>query len=202
MLYSILTATFTVSPPLCALWLPPTFLDLCSDLPELEIVSLLSEGQPNYTLRADSVFGYDSEDWLHTPLLPPQVVLGLTHEQIQETLKYFCEFPQAAEHLHANTQALLKNPETSGWFQENNKLHGSSFKWDSATGLGGDGIVEKAGYLGELHCQGSMSRSGSKSDGREGIHEELLDVSPSSFMGSWGHAVSCVGRKSVFNPEG
>ncbi|TKS69107.1 Trafficking kinesin-binding protein 1 106 kDa O-GlcNAc transferase-interacting protein [Collichthys lucidus] len=66
-----------------------TFFDLCSDLPELEIVSLLSEGQPNYTLRADSVFGYDNDDWLHTPLLPPTVVLGLTHEQIEETLKYF-----------------------------------------------------------------------------------------------------------------
>uniref|UniRef100_G3Q2Y0 Huntingtin associated protein 1 n=1 Tax=Gasterosteus aculeatus aculeatus TaxID=481459 RepID=G3Q2Y0_GASAC len=63
--------------------------NLCSDLPELEIVSLLSEGQPNYTLRADSVFGYDNDDWLHTPLLPPAVVLGLTREQIEETLKYF-----------------------------------------------------------------------------------------------------------------
>ncbi|XP_034717364.1 trafficking kinesin-binding protein 1, partial [Etheostoma cragini] len=66
-----------------------TLTDLCSDLPELEIVSLLSEGQPNYTLRADSVFGYDNDDWLHTPLLPPTVALGLTHEQIEETLKYF-----------------------------------------------------------------------------------------------------------------
>lgn len=66
--------------------------DLCSDLPELEIVSLLSEGQPNYTLRADSVFGYDHDDWLHTPLLPPEVALGLTHEQIEETLKYFCKY--------------------------------------------------------------------------------------------------------------
>ncbi|XP_028444456.1 trafficking kinesin-binding protein 1 [Perca flavescens] len=66
-----------------------TLTDLCSNLPELEIVSLLSEGQPNYTLRADSVFGYDNDDWLHTPLLPPTVVLGLTHEQIEETLKYF-----------------------------------------------------------------------------------------------------------------
>ncbi|XP_068448603.1 trafficking kinesin-binding protein 1 isoform X3 [Clinocottus analis] len=65
------------------------YSDLCSDLPELEIVSLLSEGQPNYTLRADSVFGYDNDDWLHTPLLPPSVVLGLTHEQIEETFKYF-----------------------------------------------------------------------------------------------------------------
>lgn len=52
-------------------------------------MSLLSEGQPNYTLRADSVFGYDNDDWLHTPLLPPEVVLGLTHEQIEETFKYF-----------------------------------------------------------------------------------------------------------------
>lgn len=66
-----------------------TLTDLCSDLPELEIVSLLSEGQPNYTLRADSVFGYDNDDWLRTPLLPPEVVLGLTHEQIEETFKYF-----------------------------------------------------------------------------------------------------------------
>ncbi|XP_028278267.1 trafficking kinesin-binding protein 1 [Parambassis ranga] len=66
-----------------------TITDLCSDLPELEIVSLLSEGKPNYTLRADSVFGYDNDDWLHTPLLPPEVVLGLTHEQIEETFKYF-----------------------------------------------------------------------------------------------------------------
>uniref|UniRef100_UPI0037E70A20 trafficking kinesin-binding protein 1 n=1 Tax=Semicossyphus pulcher TaxID=241346 RepID=UPI0037E70A20 len=66
-----------------------TLTDLCSNLPELEIVSLLSEGQPNYTLRADSVFGYDNDDWLHTPLLQPEVALGLTHEQIEESLKYF-----------------------------------------------------------------------------------------------------------------
>lgn len=69
-----------------------TLTDLCSDLPELEIVSLLSEGQPNYTLRADSVFGYDNDDWVHTPLVPAEVVLGLTCEQIEETFKYFCEF--------------------------------------------------------------------------------------------------------------
>lgn len=72
-------------------------LDLCSDVPELEIMSLLSEAQPRYTLRADGVFGYDHDDWLHTPLLPPEVALGLTYEQIEETLKYFCKcsFPWA-----------------------------------------------------------------------------------------------------------
>uniref|UniRef100_A0A665V665 Si:dkey-28e7.3 n=1 Tax=Echeneis naucrates TaxID=173247 RepID=A0A665V665_ECHNA len=43
----------------------------------------------NYTLRADCVFGYDIDDWLHTPLLQPEVALGLTHQQIEETLKYF-----------------------------------------------------------------------------------------------------------------
>lgn len=72
--------------------MPPPTSDLCSELPELEIVSLLSEGQPSYTLRADSVFGYDHDDWLHTPLVPREVVLGLTHEQIEETLKYFREY--------------------------------------------------------------------------------------------------------------
>lgn len=66
-------------------------LDLCSDLPELEIMSLLSEGQPRYTLRADSVFGYDNDDWLHTPLLPPELSPGLTYEQMEESLKYFCK---------------------------------------------------------------------------------------------------------------
>uniref|UniRef100_A0A8D3BMD7 Huntingtin associated protein 1 n=1 Tax=Scophthalmus maximus TaxID=52904 RepID=A0A8D3BMD7_SCOMX len=68
---------------------PPSSPSPHSWLPQLEIVSLLSEARPNYTLRADSVFGYDNDDWLHTPLLPPTVVLGLTHEQIEETLKYF-----------------------------------------------------------------------------------------------------------------
>ena len=54
-------------------------------------MSLLSEGVPNYTLRADCLFGYDHDDWLHTPLLPPEVTLGLTYEQIDETFKYFRE---------------------------------------------------------------------------------------------------------------
>ncbi|XP_029632826.1 trafficking kinesin-binding protein 1 isoform X8 [Salmo trutta] len=67
-----------------------TLTELCSGGDsEVEIVSLLSEGLPNYTLRADCMFGYDHDDWLHTPLLPPEVALGLTHDQIEETLKYF-----------------------------------------------------------------------------------------------------------------
>ncbi|KAL1005994.1 hypothetical protein UPYG_G00066550 [Umbra pygmaea] len=35
------------------------------------------------------MFGYDHDDWLHTPLLPPEAALGLTHDQIEETFKYF-----------------------------------------------------------------------------------------------------------------
>ncbi|XP_046714406.1 trafficking kinesin-binding protein 1, partial [Silurus meridionalis] len=68
-----------------------TLTDVCSgvDLPEVEIVSLLAEELPRYTLRADHVFGYDHDDWLHTPLLPPEAALGLTYEQIDETFKYF-----------------------------------------------------------------------------------------------------------------
>ncbi|KAK2874410.1 hypothetical protein Q8A67_021563 [Cirrhinus molitorella] len=67
-----------------------TLTDLCSsvDLPEVEIVSLLTEELPKYTLRADHVFGYEHDDWLHTSLLPPEAALGLTQEQIDETLNH------------------------------------------------------------------------------------------------------------------
>uniref|UniRef100_A0A3P8QJ64 Trafficking protein, kinesin binding 1a n=1 Tax=Astatotilapia calliptera TaxID=8154 RepID=A0A3P8QJ64_ASTCA len=65
--------------------------DVCNntDLPELEIISLLEEQLPVYKLRADTIFGYDQDDWLHTPLLGPDAAVDLTTEQIEETLKYF-----------------------------------------------------------------------------------------------------------------
>lgn len=65
--------------------------DVCNstDLPEVEIISLLEEQLPHYKLRADTIYGYDHDDWLHTPLLSPDVNLDLTTEQIEETLKYF-----------------------------------------------------------------------------------------------------------------
>ncbi|XP_076146848.1 trafficking kinesin-binding protein 1-like [Alosa pseudoharengus] len=66
-----------------------TDLSYNANLPEVELVSLLSEELPRYTLRADYVFGYDHDDWLHTPILPPEVALGLSPELIEETLKYF-----------------------------------------------------------------------------------------------------------------
>uniref|UniRef100_A0A3B4BDF3 Uncharacterized protein n=1 Tax=Periophthalmus magnuspinnatus TaxID=409849 RepID=A0A3B4BDF3_9GOBI len=67
------------------------FADVCNntDLPELEIISLLEEQLPVYKLRADTIFGYDQDDWLHTPLVDPSSPLDLTTEQIEETLKYF-----------------------------------------------------------------------------------------------------------------
>ncbi|KAM8945821.1 trafficking kinesin-binding protein 1-like [Pelodytes ibericus] len=68
-----------------------TITDVCTsgDVPEVEIISLLQEQLPSYTLRADAMFGYEHDDWLHTPLLPPDLPLQLTPEQIEETLKYF-----------------------------------------------------------------------------------------------------------------
>uniref|UniRef100_A0A7N8XLN7 Trafficking kinesin protein 1 n=1 Tax=Mastacembelus armatus TaxID=205130 RepID=A0A7N8XLN7_9TELE len=50
---------------------------------------LLEEQLPLYKLRADTIFGYDQDDWLHTPLVDPNSTLDLTTEQIEETLKYF-----------------------------------------------------------------------------------------------------------------
>uniref|UniRef100_A0A4W6FQ40 Trafficking kinesin protein 1 n=1 Tax=Lates calcarifer TaxID=8187 RepID=A0A4W6FQ40_LATCA len=68
-----------------------TITDVCNstDLPEFEIISLLEEQLPVYRLRADTVYGYDHDDWLHTPLVAPDAKLDLTTEQIEETLKYF-----------------------------------------------------------------------------------------------------------------
>lgn len=68
-----------------------TITDVCNstDLPEFEIISLLEEQLPVYRLRADTVYGYDHDDWLHTPLVAPEASLDLTSEQIEETLKYF-----------------------------------------------------------------------------------------------------------------
>uniref|UniRef100_A0A8C4GRG0 Trafficking protein, kinesin binding 1 n=1 Tax=Dicentrarchus labrax TaxID=13489 RepID=A0A8C4GRG0_DICLA len=49
----------------------------------------LEEQLPVYRLRADTVYGYDHDDWLHTPLVAPDTRFDLTTEQIEETLKYF-----------------------------------------------------------------------------------------------------------------
>lgn len=70
--------------------------DVCNstDLPEFEIISLLEEQLPVYRLRADTVYGYDNDDWLHTPLVAPDARFDLTAEQIEETLKYFCKCVQ------------------------------------------------------------------------------------------------------------
>uniref|UniRef100_A0A667ZMT8 Trafficking kinesin protein 1 n=1 Tax=Myripristis murdjan TaxID=586833 RepID=A0A667ZMT8_9TELE len=66
-------------------------INVCNntDLPELEIISLLEEQLPVYRLRADTIFGYDQDDWLHTPLVSSDAALDLTTQQIEETLKYF-----------------------------------------------------------------------------------------------------------------
>ncbi|XP_069067596.1 trafficking kinesin-binding protein 1 isoform X7 [Pleurodeles waltl] len=66
-------------------------MNVCNstDLPEVEIISLLEEQLPHYKLRADTIFGYDHDDWLQTPLISPDANIDLTTEQIEETLKYF-----------------------------------------------------------------------------------------------------------------
>ncbi|XP_066547684.1 trafficking kinesin-binding protein 1 isoform X7 [Amia ocellicauda] len=66
-------------------------MNVCNstDLPEVEIISLLEEQLPHYKLRADTIYGYDHDDWLHTPLISPDANIDLTTEQIEETLKYF-----------------------------------------------------------------------------------------------------------------
>uniref|UniRef100_A0A673K9B9 Trafficking kinesin-binding protein 1-like n=1 Tax=Sinocyclocheilus rhinocerous TaxID=307959 RepID=A0A673K9B9_9TELE len=66
-------------------------VDVCNstELPEVEIISLLEEQLPVYRLRADCVYGYEHDDWIHTPLISPDTRIDLTSEQIEETLNYF-----------------------------------------------------------------------------------------------------------------
>ncbi|KAK3082835.1 hypothetical protein FSP39_006648 [Pinctada imbricata] len=72
----------------------PSHHNLCnsSDLPEVEILSLIEEQIPKYRLRADTITdfcGYENQDWIQTPLIPIDEDLELSTEQIHETLKYF-----------------------------------------------------------------------------------------------------------------
>ncbi|XP_023930896.1 trafficking kinesin-binding protein 1 [Lingula anatina] len=71
-----------------------TLTDVCNvgNLPEVEILSLIEEKIPKYRLRADTITsfaGYENEDWIQTPIIPHDIELDLTEEQIEETLKYF-----------------------------------------------------------------------------------------------------------------
>lgn len=69
--------------------------DVCysADIPEVEIISLIEEQIPKYTLRADAITnfrGYCNEDWyVSTPVLPPEYEFDLSPELTEETLKYF-----------------------------------------------------------------------------------------------------------------
>ncbi|XP_014664202.1 PREDICTED: trafficking kinesin-binding protein 1-like [Priapulus caudatus] len=72
-----------------------TLTDLCytANVPEVEIISLIEEQIPKYTLRADTITnfqGYTHEDWwVSTPVLPPDYEVELSPELTDETLKYF-----------------------------------------------------------------------------------------------------------------
>lgn len=74
------------------------FSEVCNsaNLPEVEILSLIEEQIPKYRLRADTITsfsGYDNEDWIiQTPIIPLDIDLQLTNEQIHETLKYFSKY--------------------------------------------------------------------------------------------------------------
>lgn len=82
-----------------------TITDVCNstNLPEVEIISLLEEQLPHYKLRADTIYGYDHDDWLHTPLISPDANIDLTTEQIEETLKYFQDLSSVpSSHIRNN----------------------------------------------------------------------------------------------------
>ena len=69
-------------------------IHLGENVDEVDLISLVEERIPKYRLRADTITsfsGYDNNDWIHTPVLPPDIDLDLSPELIGETLKYFGE---------------------------------------------------------------------------------------------------------------
>ena len=70
--------------------------DVCSrdNIDEVDLIQLIEEQIPRYVLRADTLTdfaGYQHEDWIHTPCLPPDIDVDLSPELVGETLKYFSE---------------------------------------------------------------------------------------------------------------
>jgi len=70
--------------------------DVCcrDDVDEVNLIQLIEEQIPRYVLRADTLTdfaGYQNEDWIHTPCLPPDLDVDLSPELVGETLKYFSE---------------------------------------------------------------------------------------------------------------
>ncbi|XP_026576307.1 trafficking kinesin-binding protein 1-like [Pseudonaja textilis] len=78
-----------------------TLTDFCnsSNLPEVEIISLLGEQLPLYKLRADTIFGYDHKDWIQTPQVSSDAATALTFKQIEETLEYFLMCSERVEKI-------------------------------------------------------------------------------------------------------
>ncbi|XP_026525600.1 trafficking kinesin-binding protein 1-like, partial [Notechis scutatus] len=78
-----------------------TLTDFCnsSNLPEVEIISLLGEQLPLYKLRADTVFGYDHKDWIQTSQVSSDAATALTFKQIEETLEYFLMCSERVEKI-------------------------------------------------------------------------------------------------------
>ena len=75
-----------------------SIIDICqahgdNGLPEVDLVSLIEEKLPRYTLRADSLTdfsGYSNLDWtVETPCLAPDIDLDLSTEFVRQTLDYF-----------------------------------------------------------------------------------------------------------------
>lgn len=78
-----------------------SFPDLCSNLEvdEVEIFSLIEEQIPKYKIRADNITSFAGTvnqdfEFVQFPALniPDNIGLGLTSDQIRETLNYFREY--------------------------------------------------------------------------------------------------------------
>ncbi|CAF0763644.1 unnamed protein product, partial [Didymodactylos carnosus] len=60
-----------------------------SNLPEVQVISLINETLPRYTLRADTEFSCSNQDFIQTPIINSSDIEGFSNQEIQLTLDYF-----------------------------------------------------------------------------------------------------------------
>lgn len=64
--------------------------DVCSneDLPEVELVNMLEEQLPQYKLRVDTLYPYDRQDWLQSPICSSHASKTVSPVLAEETFRY------------------------------------------------------------------------------------------------------------------
>ncbi|XP_074857024.1 trafficking kinesin-binding protein 2 isoform X2 [Carettochelys insculpta] len=80
---------------------PESITDVCSNevFSEVELVNMLEEQLPEYKLRVDTLYPYDNQDWLQSPIRRGHVPKPLSPVLAEETFRYMILGTEKVEQL-------------------------------------------------------------------------------------------------------